>query len=143
MKMLKKEETTTPVARFATHSITLPLANHLLPPNSLARITRTLWSALLDSGEPNSQDEILNDLSFYVAFALLGLIGFERERTATGETLLIPVAFESGTSVMRLTVRGRTERLPELILSLPGERELYCNCRWLRPCRARRSVLRS
>ncbi len=123
MRILKKEETTAPVAAWPTRSITLPVANHLLPPNSLTRITHTLWSALVGSGEPNSQDEILNDLSFYVAFALLGLIGFDRERTANAETLLIPVAFESGTSVMRLTVRRRTEHLAELILSLPEERE--------------------
>ncbi len=128
MKMLKKKKETAPVAALPTHSIALPVANHLLPPHSLTRVTRTLWSSLVACGEPNSQEAILNDLSFYTAFALLGLIGFDRERTANAETLLIPVAFESGTSVMRLTVRRRTERLAELILSLPEEREFVCSC---------------
>ena len=90
----------------------------VLPFKTTICVTRNLWRSLIGSSRFFPRDELLEDVSSYLTFALLGMVGFELERTQTTDSMLMPIVCRSGSSVMRLTLH-RPLRL--MTLSLPGE----------------------
>jgi hypothetical protein len=112
------KKTDFPITAFADDLITLPASGHFPPLNMPVRLTRTLWRALADSDEFHPDDEIVDDLCFYLAFALVEMVGFDRISTPAAESLLVPVAFASGRTVMRVTIQ---QNPGTLTLSLPHE----------------------
>jgi hypothetical protein len=101
--------------------ITLPEDRYVLPLKTPVRMTQTLWDSLVGHHRGTRRDELLGDISAYLAFAILGFVGFDHERIENAESVMFPVAFASGTSVMRLICQRQSCGGDELILSLPGE----------------------
>lgn len=123
IRMLMENTKTSAIATKCTSGehVMLPLESSLLPVKSPALITRELWQKIGGHVGLESDGECVDTLSFYVLFALLGLIGFDKEQRPGQETLLIPVAFESGQFAIRLTIHRPAHSDPFLVLSLPEE----------------------
>ena len=85
-------------------------------------MTRSLWRTLADGEKFKPNDARLQDVLIYLAFAVLGMIGFNRQQYLNGRTLLVPVAFASGDSIMRVTVHPEPGVGDVITLSLPAER---------------------
>jgi hypothetical protein len=96
----------------------LPESVQVLPFKTTVCVTRNLWRSLIGNSRFFPRDELLEDVSSYLTFALLGLVGFDLQRTPTTDSMLMPIVCRSGSSVMRLTLH-RPLRL--MTLSLPGE----------------------
>jgi len=101
--------------------ITLPPDRYILPLKTPVRMTQTLWDSLAGQHRGTRREELLGDISAYLAFAILGFVGFDHEKTDVAESVMFPVAFASGTSVMRLTRQRQSGGGEELIMSLPYE----------------------
>ena len=118
MKKPRRNRSNVPETVPVDNLITLPDSVHILPINGTVRVTRSLWRSLIRDNRLTPHDEILDDLATYLAFGLLGFVGYEHKRAATADSLMIPIATQSGRSVMCLTVQ---RRLRLMTLSLPGE----------------------
>ena len=101
--------------------IPLPNPNSVFPFKIPVMLTRRLWQALFERKEVE-RNALSEDLCAYTLFAVLGLTGFNRQQTAGTRTMLIPVAFASGKSIVRLTSHRRGDDGKTLTLSLPEER---------------------
>ena len=103
------------------HLHALPLANHFLPVASPPLLTGELWRRVFAIGGLESTQERVDALCFYATFALLGLVGFDREHRENFDTLLVPVVFDNDKFSMRLTIHRRADARPVLTFSLPEE----------------------
>ena len=108
-------------ATSADKLITLPAGNHFMPLKTPVRLTHALWHSLAGSDDFDPSNEIVDDLCFYLAFAVAGMIGFDRKQTSTTESLLIHISFAPGRSVMRLTCHRQLGGAKVVTLSLPDE----------------------
>jgi hypothetical protein len=98
--------------------IILPESVQVLPFKSTVHVNRNLWRSLMGGNRRFPRDELVGDISCYFTFALLGMVGFDLERTRTTGSMLMPIICRSGSSVIRLTLH---KRLRFMTLSLPGE----------------------
>lgn len=101
--------------------MTVPLENHFLPVKSPPLVTTGLWRRMLGAGGREFYQERVDALCFYATFALLGLVGFDREHRQNSDTLLMPVVIEDDRFAIRLTIHRRTNACPVLTFSLPEE----------------------
>lgn len=99
----------------------MPLEEHFLPVKSPPLLTGDLWRRVFNSAGIESAQERADALSFYGMFALLGLIGSNREHRQDLDTLLMPVVFEQDKFSVRLTIHRRADAPPVLTFSLPEE----------------------
>lgn len=112
-----------PATRMAADNLILLTGNgQFLSFKAPIWMTRTLWRSLTGKDEVQPDDTCLDDLFFYLLFALAGMIGFDHHRSVKSHTLLIPVAFEKGGTKMRITSHHEPGTGQVLTLSLPEER---------------------
>lgn len=84
-------------------------------------ITSELWQKLFAVDGQESIQERADALSFYALFALLGLVGSDRNHQTESDTLVMPVVFDDEKFSVRLTVHRRPGAMPVLTFSLPDE----------------------
>lgn len=101
--------------------IVLPNDQQLPLLNSPLRLTRKLWESIPGTKNLCACSDIVDDLCVYTMFAILGLTGFNREPGTGRRSLLIPVVFESGRSIIRLSCHRSADGSEAWTLSLPEE----------------------
>lgn len=97
-----------------------PATNQYLP-HVRAYATRAVWRRIAGRTKFNPEDERCQDLSVYLVFAVIGLLGRDRLRTYGCETTVIPVAFQAGHFEAMVTIKHDVHSLVRVTLAMPGE----------------------